>query len=71
MHGVAQELEWVKSLDTYGVAGQVAHRVQTLQERLSKLARGLFWQDNLVRATDRVPQLACALVFRPFQGISR
>ncbi|CAJ1415305.1 unnamed protein product [Effrenium voratum] len=35
------ELEWVKGLDSYAVAGQVAQRVQTLQ-------------DNLVRATDRV-----------------
>ena len=30
----AEELEWVKGLDSYAVAGQVAQRVQTLQDRL-------------------------------------
>ncbi len=27
-----EELEWVKSLDSYSVAGKVAQRVQTLQD---------------------------------------
>ncbi|CAE7372264.1 Dnah1 [Symbiodinium sp. CCMP2592] len=35
------ELEWVKSLDSYAVAGQVAQKIFSLQ-------------DNLVRATERV-----------------